>query len=148
MQKQLDKWRTNKDSISQQCPNVFTCEHTWRVIWTWQHTRFYCTTEREASVHKHHTKMWKLQIVSHRNFLFRKSLCGCDHSTVSLRTQVIGCLKIKYLLTNSDNGLTPCSRIFMKILQFLNESRISKNLWNPNIHYRARNSPSLFSVIN
>jgi len=88
------------------------CARKWRVIWTRQHTRLYCTKEREAFVHKHHTKMWKLQIVSNRNFLVRKSPCGCDYITVSSRTQVTRCLKIKYLLKNSDNGLTPCSNLY------------------------------------
>ena len=122
------------------------CVHT-RGAWS-EHgnIRDYCTRETEASVH--HTKMWKLQIVSNRNFLARKSLCVCDYSTVSSRTQVTGCLRVKYLLKNSHNGLTPCSRIFMKVPQLLNESRNSTNLWNPSVHYRAHNSPSLFSVLN
>jgi len=124
------------------------CVHT-RGVWSeHDNTRDFTAPKKGKHLFINTTQRCENCKVSNRNFLVRKSLCGCDHSTVSSRAQVIGCLKIKYLLANSDNGLTPCSRIFMKILQFLNESRISKNLWNPNIHYRACKSPSLFSVIN
>jgi len=119
------------------------CAHTWRVIWTWQHTRLYCTREREASVHKHHTKMWKLQIVSNHNFLVRKSLCGCDYSTISSRTLVTGCLKIKHLLKNSDNGLTPRSRIFMKIL-ISQRVKIFHEFMKPECSLRCSQQPVTF----